>query len=59
MRGNISRITEKKSNIDYKALVDEDNRRRGLDPKKMIKGVDDLISRIDRNFDKNGCLTIP
>lgn len=44
----------------YDDMFEEENRRRGLDPKKMIKGVDELVQRIERNFDKKtGKLRIP
>ena len=39
--------------------MEEENRRRGLDPRRMIRDVDELISRIAGNFDESGYLNVP
>ena len=46
--------------MNYQTLIEEENRRRGLDPRKMIKALDELSQRIERNFDrKTGTLRVP
>jgi hypothetical protein len=62
---NFIELNKKRLNTTVKAkayddMFEEENKRRGLDPKKMIKGVDELVQRIERNFDrKTGKLRVP
>lgn len=60
VRMNIDKVIKKPQAKNYQSLIEEENRRRGLDPRKMIRALEELNQRIERNFDrKTGALRVP